>query len=438
MTINQPTSNIPGVPSANDSNVITIPTASNAPANFPDTPQTSTNDSDQLSYLLELKFAGISFPAVSFAESSSQDLAVHKYPNLDSARVELTGRNPSTYSCKAILSNNIYPNKKESWKQGQLFPRTFELLLNALYDSTSYSVLQHPFLGFRNVVPVRWDYSFIGEGPRDGVYLDMQFIETLGDENIKATISAPSTLSDMQNTCAGIDNELSSTTLKAMNPPNLTLGEFFSKINGFVRNVVQFPQQTISSLNAQVIQVSSSIQGAGAAIATSPFQLYQSGAAIVNQNKGLILHGPVSNAYYYDKAVASQVFNIDQGALNNVYSTIGTLNSNAASNGAQVIENAIAFVEAMIVYYQSLNRAETANVVLLLYQLLGQLQQTLINMFNNSRNWKIMTYVVMVPTTIFGLTKVLNNTIDQLLQLNSGLNKLYIIPEGTVIRYYQG
>jgi len=438
MTITQPVSNLPGIQSATGgSSPITLPTQGNAPANFPDNPQTNTTDPDQLSHLLELKFAGIPFPATNFTENSSQDVAIHKYPNVDSARVELTGRNPSIYTFRACLTNNIYPSTKESWKQGDLFPRVFELLLNELYDSTDFHTFQHPFLGIRNVVPVTWSYSFIGDGPRDGVYLDVTLTETIGDGDIKTTISAPSTLADMQSTAGSIDTELSSTKLKAMNPPNLTLGEFFSKINGFVRNVVSFPQQTIGALNAQIVQVSSSVQGAGAALATSPFQLFQSGKAIVNQNKGLILHGPVSNAYYYDKAAATQIFHLDQDALNNVYARAGALNSNANNNAAQAIENAIAFTEAMIVYYQSLHRVETATIVFFLFQFLGQLQTALISLFNNNRSYKINTYVVRVPSTLFALSKILNNSIQQLLQLNSGLNKLYIIPEGTVIRYYQ-
>lgn len=440
MTITQPTSNIPGIPSATGggSNTVSIPPVSNAPANFPDSPQTNTTDPDQLSHLLQLKYSGIPFPAINFTENSSQDIAIHKYPNLDSARVELTGRNPSTYSFRACLTNNIYPSTKETWKQGDLFPRVFELLLNELYDSTDYHTFQHPFLGIRNVVPVSWAYSFIGDGPRDGVYLDVVLTETIGDGDIKSTISAPSTLSDMQSTAGSIDNELSSTKLTPMNPPNLTLGEFFSKINGFVRNVVSFPQQTIGPLNAQIVQVSSSLQGAGAALATSPFQLFQSGQAIVNQNKGLILHGPVSNAYYYDKAAATQIFHLNQDTLNNVYGCIGALNSNSHNNAGQAIQNAIAFTEAMIVYYQSLARVETATIVFLLFQFLGQLQQALITLFNNNRSYKINSYVVKVPSTLFSLSKVLNNSIQQLLQLNSALNKLYIIPDGTVIRYYQG
>lgn len=434
MTINQPTSNIPGLSEDSAGAVLTKAaagaTTGAANAVFA--------DSDQLKQLLEVKYAGYYFPVVSFEESSSQDLAVHKYPNLDSARVELTGRNPSTYTCKAIFTNNIYPSDKESWKPGTLFPHVFELVLNALYDSTTYHVLQHPFLGFRNVVPVKWNYSFIGAGPRDGVYLDMIFIETIGEDNIQETISAPSNLSSMQGVSNALDTELSSPTIKAMNPPNLTLGQFFSKVNGFIRSAVSFPQQTIGALNAQVVQVNSSVQGAGSALATSPFQLYQSGEAIVNQNKGLVLHGPISNAYYYDKAVAAQVFNINQDALTNVYSTIGSLNSNASNTATQVIENAIAFTLAMITYYQSLQRVETANVVALLFQLLRLLQQNLVSLYNNNKSYRVNTFVVKVPSTLFSLSKILNNSIQQLLQLNSQLNKLYIIPDGTIIRYYQG
>lgn len=440
MTITQTTTDIPGPPNnpVSGSSPITIPPVTNAPANFPESPQTSTNDPDQLSHLLEVKIGGIPFPCTHFTENSSQDLAIHKFPNLDSARVENTGRNPSVYTCRGIFTNNIYPSGKESWKQGDLFPRAFELVLNVLYDSSTYQILQHPFLGLRNVMVQSWKYDFIGNGPRDGVYMDMSFIETIGDDNTNKSFSTPDSLADMQNTGLGIDNEISSTALSPMNPPNLSMGQFFSKISGLIRNVVSFPQQTISGINATLIQVNSSIQGAGAAIATSLPQLINTGAAIVNQNKGLILNGPISNAYYYDKAFGQAVFNINQDALNNVYTTSTALNSNAAVSGSQLISNTIAFTRAMIIYYQTLNRIETSNVILQLYQFLRQLQSIQASLFANVRNYKIRSYVVTNPTSLFAVSKLLNNSIDQLLQLNSELNKLYIIPDGTVIKYYQG
>lgn len=438
MTITQTTANQPGEPSS--PTPITLPSVNSPPLsnNLPDSATTSTNNSDQLSHLLELKLAGTSFPAVSFTESSSQDLAIHKYPNLDSARVENTGRNPSIYSCRGIFTNNIYPSYTETWKAGQLFPRTFEIILNFLYDSSGYHVLQHPFLGFRNVMVQSWKYDFIGKGPRDGVYLDMTFIETIGDDDINATIASPNSLSDMQNTGISIDTEIQSTQLSPMNPPNLSIGQFFSKISGTIKAAVSAPQQALTNINAQIIQTTSSIQGAGAALATSLPQLVQTGQAIVNQNKGLILHGPVSNAYYYDKAAFGAIFNINQEALNNVYNSVGALNSNASNNSFQLIANTIAFTQSMITYYQSLNRIETSNIVLYLFQFLGQLQITQATLFNNNRSYMIKTYLVNVPTSLVALSNLLNNSTDQLLQLNSGLNKLYIVPETTIIKYYQG
>lgn len=416
-------------------------------------PSNQGNDPDSLSHLLEVQYGGIPFPCISFTENSSQDLAVHKYPNLDGARIELTGRNPSTYSCKAILANNIYPAAGENWNQGDLFPDVFEQILNKLYNSTTFGVLQHPFLGNRNVMPVKWDYSFIGKGPRDGVFLDITWIETIADSDILTTISMPSSLADLQSTGASLDTEYSSTPLQPFNPSdptaptitklqspnptNLTLGQFFSKISGTIRNVASFPQTVIAPINAQILQISSSIQGAGAGIATSYAQLSQYGKSIVNQNKGLILHGPISNAYYYDKASNTPIFNIDQNALNNVYSTLFALNNNSNNNANLLIQSSMAFIFAMIKYYQSLQRVETANIVGLLFQFLGQLQSTLASFTSNNNNYSINTYVVMVPTTLFALSKNLNNSIGQLLQLNSQLNKLYIVPDATVIQYYQ-
>ena len=424
MVINQPTSTSPGLNPPNNTGFV-IPVSD------------ENNDPDQLVNLLELRYAGVPFPCTHFMENGSQDLAIHKYPNLDSARVELTGRNPSTFSCRAVLTNNIFPSTKETWVAGTLFPQTFTSLLNHLYDSSDYHVLQHPFLGFINVVPVKWDYSFIGSGPRDGVYLDIIWIETIGDENLNVTISAPSSLVS-QATGSSIDTAMSATALLPMNPPGLTVGELFSKVAGVIRNAVAFPQQLIAPINAQVIQMNSNLQGAGSAIASSPAQLFQYSQAVVNQNKGLTLHGPVSNAYYYNKSALAPVFTFSQDALLEVLQTLLALNGASYNSADQLTNNAIAHTDALINYYQSLHRVETANVVFLLYQFLGQLQQTSANLFNNNRNWKVNTYTVKVPTSLFALSKILNNTTDQMIQLNSQLNKIYMIPEGTIIKYYQG
>lgn len=396
-----------------------------------------SSDPDVLKYLIELKYAGIAFPAVSFTENGSQDLAIHKYPNLDSGRVEQTGRNPSIYSCRGIFTNNIYPSQKESWVAGTLFPTQFETILSFLMDATTFRQLQHPFLGIRNVVPQHWSYSFIGKGPRDGVYLDMTFVETIGDASITDTITSPSSLADMQTTGGNLDTAFQQTELQPMNPPNLTLGQFFSKIAGIVQNISSFPQQVIAPINAQVVQVNSSLQGAVATLGRSPAQLIQTGNDIVNQNKGLISNGPVSNAYYYDKASLTPIFNFSQQALNNVYSAVTALNNNSSNTAIQLLKNTIAFLTSLISYYQSLNRVETSNIVLLLNQFLHQSQNVLIKLFNNNRNYKVMTYVTKSNTTIFALAKNFNNTVDQLNQLNPNLNKFYIIPDGTQIQYYQ-
>lgn len=427
----------PGFPSNPLANLTGNDRANQVIAESNGTPLPNITDSDQLSNLLEISISGIPFPVISFVENSSQDMAVHKYPNLDSARVEQTGRNPSVFAMRGVFTNNIYPGKNESWKAGTLYPDVFEKVLNELYDSTTKKKFFHPFLGERNVVPMHWSYEYAGKSTRDGVLLEIALIESISSDNIADTIEIHNSMSDMQKTANALDTELSKTIIAPMNPPNMSLTQLFSRIAGVIRNVVNYPKQAIGAVNAQIIQINSSIQGAGAAIANSPGQLKDQGQAIVNQNKGLILHGPVSNAHFYDQSSTAPRFSIHGPSLERVYNTANTMNSNASNSAVQLIDNTIAFVEAMVSYYQRLNRVETANAVFLLYQMLGQLFVNRAKAFGNSRNYKIRTYTTPGRTSLAAVGRVVNNTIEQLTQLNPKLAKAFTLPEETRVLYYQ-
>jgi prophage DNA circulation protein len=419
-----------------------LPAKTPPPSSLPK-PQTGANNPDKLSQLNQLSFGGVVFPAISFKETGTQDIVMHKYPDVNAARIENTGMNPRIFTCKAVLTNSIAPGPGETWIQGTLFPDVFEDLITQLYD-TRENVLIHPFLGPITVYTVSWDYDFSGKGPRDGVYLDIQWAETIPEVPLAETISAPASLTALSNTSSQIDKELGEASfIVGFTPPNMSIAGFFSKISSTIRQFLSFPSRTAASINFQIFQAQQGIANVKNALNTSNGQYQVSlnlpasttftqtltnGQSSVNTNKGLVSHGPVSSSII-----------VDQQALNNLVSSAFNLNTATNNNPTQLIQNAITFTQAMIYYYQKLNNVATANLVSYLYSYLQQLQTTLANQFaQNSNSYAVKQHYVLVPTSLFALSRYLNNSVDQLLQLNAAaLGTSYLITANQQINYFQ-
>ena len=151
------------------------------------------NEVDQLSELQEFAWQvgngpKISFPVNNVADSISQDLAIHKYPDLDGARIENTGRNPIEVSCTAIFVNTITPGEHEHWGAGTLFPNVYQAVLNSslLRDT---GTLWHPFIG-PFTAKLQSFHSTFNADFRGGAVADLHFIETINDDNILDTIES--------------------------------------------------------------------------------------------------------------------------------------------------------------------------------------------------------------------------------------------------------
>jgi hypothetical protein len=381
---------------------------------------------DQLANLIEINFDGTPFPAISFSEHGAQSLAIHEYPNLDSARVENTGRKPMTWALRGIFTNNIYPSINETWIAGSLYPDSFEAVRSSLEDTTTpIKILMHPNDGPVNVCVQSWNFEYIGTGPRDGVFMDMVFVETLADNQIAANISPPNPSSQLANTASNLDDLIGNSDAP-IQPPGMNLNGFFSSVANSISNAISIPSAVIASLNQPIFTANISFNQT-----ISAQQFYQgSSTSYVNANNagnlvaGINTGAPVPNYSYQ--------------ALSNVYAASFSINSAQSNNANEFINSTLGFLNNLVAYYTSINSVNTASIKLNLYLMMQQLQQIQQTMFKNSNQYPVQQYTTQGVTTIIQLSNILNNSVTQLLSLNPTLNKTIFIPSSVPVFYYQG
>src|ERR1700678_1064526 len=107
----------------------------------------------------------VPFPCVMFKEQQTNSLAVHTYPNLDSARVEVMGRDPGIFHIRGIFTNSIFPNTLEAWIPGILFPNVFLAVINILDNTFTDKTFVHPVYGKMTVDVKSWSYEL---NPKNG------------------------------------------------------------------------------------------------------------------------------------------------------------------------------------------------------------------------------------------------------------------------------
>lgn len=130
------------------------------------------------------------FPVTNVQTHISQELAVHKYPDLDAARVENTGRNPIEVTATAIFVNTITPGPKESWIAGTLYPNVYQqVLTSALKRETG--ILQHPFIG-QFAAKLVSASTVMNAAFRGGEIMELRWIETINSSDILSNIQSTS------------------------------------------------------------------------------------------------------------------------------------------------------------------------------------------------------------------------------------------------------
>lgn len=403
-------------------------------------PTTFKTTDDELTQLqpLTLKASvsepGINFPGIMFGEVQDKSLIAHRYPHLDGARVENMGAHEQVYRIRAILTNNIFPGTKETWKQGDLFPNTFNKLLALLADNNP-KVFVHPIKGNTNVQVKGWEYQLVAKGPRDGAVVDIVLWETIiGD--VASITSQPTASSASTAAAANLDATIDAVNPK-FNPPKLSLSQFFGKINSLLRSATSIPNNTVQALSTDLFGITSGLQG----IAAAPAYAINSTIQTINAASNTLLGTTIGGNPPTVSGVPSLNFvNYTESTMKAVQA-LTTLNSTNSSSSAQALSKTNTALEALKQHYIDQNSAEVAPVI----EAIKQYQYQILRMKNqvpqatpNQQYVSVATYVTPSNMTWLELSNILHNEISDLLDLNQNQNlKSMWVKTNTQIQYYQ-
>lgn len=394
-----------------------LPTASNPLPGKNASLPTSNNSPDELSQLLPTKLGNVEFPSVMMRDNASNALVPYVYPDANGARVHNLGNNPREYSIVAVLTNNIYPAKSEQWKAGTLFPTVFNQLI-ALCDSTSPLQLIHPIFGTRNVQVKGRSYTLAGDLPRDGVFLTIDLIETLIDDNIANTIGAAS-VSHMTALAKSIDASFATIP----SPPGLSLVDLFTRIAAQVKTALAFPSTVIAAVNAQIVQVTSTTQSLASTVYNAPSTITQNATTAIQTATA----STISAAIQTDPSIQ-------------VVRAIISLNNNPSKSATDFLTRAISTVWSMINYYNTLGSIDvvplTYQMLLFLAQLQSAKQQSVQLSSPYAPTVSINAYTTASALTFPALARLLNNSVENIISLNPSLTGLLFVPINTSVRYY--
>jgi prophage DNA circulation protein len=218
---------------------------------YPKTPDIS----DMLSTLLPVRWDDIYFPVSEFNTDVSQAIVEHKYPNRDSARLEAMGREPLIMKAKAIFVNTIVPGPTDNWKQGDLYPNTYNKMLLSSFSGDT-KILQHPIIGEINCKILSFN-SVIDAKFRGGEVVEIVWKETITGDLDKTIESLQSKVASAKQTAAALDNMMP--TLNP-SPSDLEIPEYKDSLLDTVNKIeqlVNFP----GKFAGQIIGTIDSLEG---------------------------------------------------------------------------------------------------------------------------------------------------------------------------------
>ena len=375
----------------------------------------------------------INFPCVLFKHSQKKSLVIHKYPNLDSGRIENMGRDPAVFFVRIILTNNIFPGTNEDWIAGQLFPNgynqqgdqknVFEELIKMLDDNTE-KVLVHPVLGNINCQVSSYTYDLNAKGPRDGAYVEVELIETISQYTpITQQLTNQLVLTNAANNLANAFN------FQGASPPGLSMTQLVGALNNRIRQAIAYPNNVVNALNAPFLTAQNAVTSISSAIVSSPAYTANGVLQTIQNTKNSVLNAQVQNAISYDESTYQAV----QAAL--------SLNNTACQNGSQLLSKSITMYNTMMQYYINQNNSIYSQIIEALRQYIYQLQQALNSLTQNvagtNQTAKVATYLTQNTMTWMQLSSLLKNNIDSLMSLNQPLVNSLWIGANVTIYYYQ-
>lgn len=409
---------------------------------------------DELSSLLVMSLTSnnstLNFPTYHFVESVSKDLAVHKFPNKDSGRVENMGTNPSSWKIECPFTNNIDPEpaRGETWQRGSLFPGVFLQLLQMLKTPGS-KVMQHPLYGNVAVQVVGWEFELVAHGPRDGAFLKISLIETVADNLLPDPI--PVSFITAGKTLNAIFDAVPPGFPP---PPGLSLSQFFGEMGSTVQNVINYPSNVLSGIQSTSLVVNaffSNVANSNTINQVGTFTLAQS-ASLAYTTQQLLKSAPLGSVFNpyptlpgitnSNSTLSVQQTIFQNQATQNAIQSLLSCNNNSSKNPSTFLDKCIQATYDTMQYYIQMNTYQVSSVIAGLQQMLFTLQQaqsTLsTNTQNNLSNVSVQTYIPPTNMSWPQLAMSLNNTIDNLFSLNTIQNSNYVfVQAGTPINFYQ-
>jgi DNA circularisation protein N-terminus len=199
--------------------------------------------------LLECSWRGISFPIVSVDVALRQDLVQHKYPGVDGANVEGTGRAPLEFRARIPFRNGVFPGKNERWSI--LYPDAYRLFQAAMADSST-GVFQHPELGPINCKPIEAHATWSATS-RDGVDVDASWIETEDqptDTKALFVSSSPVTEAVIAGTTLDTEFPIAKGAFPKLPTYQPTLGDTLRSITGVTDQAAMLSRQAFGRIDA--------------------------------------------------------------------------------------------------------------------------------------------------------------------------------------------
>jgi hypothetical protein len=227
--------------------------------------------------LLSFSWRDIGLPYTDVKVVLRQDLAIHKFSDLDGADVEPTGRGPIEITAKVPFLNHIAAAPSETWVSGDNFPSQFQKFWAAVIDR-SPAYLQHPIFGPVYCVVSHAEVD-LKATTRDGVYVDVTWIETFEPSGgVSPNVQGGGQLSAA--TQAGVDLDTLLPTLPASAFPqlpkqNFSFAQFARNLQGVANQVSLLEYQTVGKLDAVISQVQTTL-AAFSGLAKGPFASGQS------------------------------------------------------------------------------------------------------------------------------------------------------------------
>lgn len=210
---------------------------------------------DALSQLNPFSWRGSQFPVVDTSVSLSMDLVHHKYWGVDGVRLENTGRDGLVIRATIPFRKGVTPAKNEGFVN--LYPQGFRDFINlcAADKSLDPGVLGHPEFGEIlcrvQTVEQRWSST-----KRDGVDVEVTWVETLDDLNRTKFLSSDSPVDPTQDV---IDLDSQGQNLKDRVPKlkkrDITLGDTLDGFRGALDQVNMLSRRASGKIDAAVNKV---------------------------------------------------------------------------------------------------------------------------------------------------------------------------------------